>query len=118
MTGVQVLVLIFNAGLYAMWASALAFAIQGSRRTMVATILLSAVGSLNGFTIVFCLPPCAFPVGGRNFFPHAPGTMFWFNLKKLVGSYFSFRMVNRSNWLPNSLRINSEPSSWKPAKFR
>lgn len=27
----------------------------------------------------------------------APGTMFWFSLKKLVGSYFSFRKANRLN---------------------
>jgi hypothetical protein len=63
---VQALVLVVGAAVYALWASSLTLASQGSRRGMIATLVLCGVGGLgNGFSIVACLPPCpaAFPFG-------------------------------------------------------
>lgn len=57
---VQALVLVIGAVVYASWAAALALASQGSRRGLVVTIVLSALGGLgNGLSIVACLPPCS-----------------------------------------------------------
>ncbi len=44
LTAYQALVLVLGATLYALWACALALAIQGSRPAMVATVMLCAVG--------------------------------------------------------------------------
>jgi len=66
MNPVQVLVLVIGSGLYALWASALVVAAQGSRPAMATTLPLCAVGALgNGLSIVACPPPCggAAPIG-------------------------------------------------------
>ena len=63
---VQALVLVIGSALYALWASALVLAGQGSRRAMAATLALCAIGALgNGLSILACPPPCggAAPVG-------------------------------------------------------
>ncbi len=63
---VQALVLILGASVYALWASMLTLAGQGSRGAMFATLPISILGGLgNGLSIVACLPPCsgAFPFG-------------------------------------------------------
>jgi hypothetical protein len=63
---VQALVLVIGSALYALWASALVIAGQGSRRAMAATLPLCAIGALgNGLSIVACPPPCggAAPMG-------------------------------------------------------
>jgi hypothetical protein len=63
---VQALVLVVGSALYALWAAALVVAVQGSKRAMVAAMVLAAVGALgNGSSIVACPPPCggAAPVG-------------------------------------------------------
>ncbi|MCW5852690.1 MAG: hypothetical protein KIT87_21650 [Anaerolineae bacterium] len=54
----QVGVLVLSAGMYALWARALVLGSLGSRSSLVSTMLLSALASLNGFSIVACLPPC------------------------------------------------------------
>jgi hypothetical protein len=59
----QALILLISTVQYAMWAYTLVLASHGSRSALKATLGLAAVGSLNGFTIVFCLPPCFFPIG-------------------------------------------------------
>jgi hypothetical protein len=62
----QAMVLVIGSALYALWAAALVVAGQGSRRAMVATVVLCAVGALgNGASIVACPPPCggAAPIG-------------------------------------------------------
>lgn len=65
LTVAQALVLVVGATLYALWACALALAIQGGRLAMAATLALCAVGGLgNGLAIVACLPPCS---GGSPF---------------------------------------------------
>jgi hypothetical protein len=57
---VQAFVLVIGAVVYASWAAALALASQGSRRGLITTLLLCAVGGLgNGLSIVACLPPCS-----------------------------------------------------------
>jgi hypothetical protein len=57
---VQALILVVGAAVYALWASSLALAGQGSRRGMIATLGLCAVGGLgNGLSIVACFPPCS-----------------------------------------------------------
>lgn len=59
MRPVQALVLVSGASLYAVWASVLTLAGQGSRVGLVATLVVSAVGGLgNGLAIVACPPPC------------------------------------------------------------
>lgn len=63
LTAPQVLLLVVGAGIYALWAYALVMSSLGSRGWLWATIGLAAVASLNGFSIVSCPPPCAFPVG-------------------------------------------------------
>ena len=65
-TPAQALVLVIGSALYALWASALVVAGQGSRRAMAATLPLCAIGALgNGLSIVACPPPCggAAPMG-------------------------------------------------------
>jgi hypothetical protein len=62
----QALILVIGSAVYALWAYALALANRGSRRAMIATIGLCALGGLgNGLSIIACLPPCAgaFPFG-------------------------------------------------------
>jgi hypothetical protein len=61
----QALVLAIASALYALWAAALVVAGQGSKRAMVATMVLCGVGALgNGSSIVACSPPCgAAPIG-------------------------------------------------------
>ena len=54
----QMGVLTLSAGIYALWARALVLGSLGSRSSLVSTMLLAAVASLNGFSIVACLPPC------------------------------------------------------------
>ena len=63
MTGTGMLFLALSVGIYALWANALVLASHGSRWWLGVTIGVSAVSSLNGFAIVYCLPPCLFPVG-------------------------------------------------------
>lgn len=60
LSGVQAVVLVVSAAVYAAWAGALALAGQGSRHGLIATLGLCALGGLgNGLAIVFCLPPCS-----------------------------------------------------------
>ncbi len=63
MSGKGMLLLGLSVAIYALWAYALALASHGSRWWLVVTIGVSAVSSLNGFAIIYCLPPCVFPVG-------------------------------------------------------
>jgi hypothetical protein len=63
---VQASVLVLGSTVYALWATALVLASQGSRRGMLAALVLSAVGGLgNGLAIVACMPicPAAIPFG-------------------------------------------------------
>ena len=63
---VQAVVLVIGSALYALWASALVVAGQGSRGAMAATLALCTIGALgNGLSIVACPPPCggAAPMG-------------------------------------------------------
>jgi len=65
-TPVQTVVSVIGSALYALWASALVVAGQGSRRAMAATLALCATGALgNGLSIIACPPPCggAAPMG-------------------------------------------------------
>lgn len=60
LSGVQAFVLVIGAVVYASWAASLALASQGSRRGLITTLILCAVGGLgNGLSIVACLPPCS-----------------------------------------------------------
>ena len=60
LSGTQAFVLVLGAVVYASWAAALALASQGSRRGLMTTLVLCAVGGLgNGLSIVACLPPCS-----------------------------------------------------------
>ena len=63
MTASQMLILVSCTVVYALWAYTLGLGSLGSRGALWATMGLAMLGSLNGFTILACMPPCAFPVG-------------------------------------------------------
>ena len=59
LSGVQALTLVWGITVYAAWEVSLVLAVLGSRRALIATIGLCALGGLgNGLSILFCLPPC------------------------------------------------------------
>jgi hypothetical protein len=64
----QVLILLVCVTVYALWVYTLVLSGWGSRGSLLATMGLAALGSLNGLTIVYCPPPCAFPVGDISHF--------------------------------------------------
>jgi hypothetical protein len=63
LSGAGMMTLVFSVGIYALWANALVMASHGRRWALWVTIAVSAISSLNGFAIVYCLPPRLFPVG-------------------------------------------------------
>jgi len=61
--GAEMLAPVLIVSIYALWANALVQASHGNRWALWVTIGVSALSSLNGLTIVYCLPLCFFPLG-------------------------------------------------------